>query len=59
MVAASFEELSFVPLFDVSALIVTTLHIQGHFIFRPTMFPLDLQVAILKQFLDFIHGYQC
>ena len=28
-------------------------------ILRPTMFPLELQVALLKSFLDFIHGYQC
>ena len=59
MVAPSFKELSFGPLLDVSALIVTTLHIQGNFIFRPTMFPLELQVALHKPFLDFIHGYQC
>ena len=59
MVAPSFEELSFVPLPNVSALIVTTLHIQGHLIFRPTMLLLELHVALLKPFLDFIHGYQC
>ena len=51
MVAPPFKELCFVPLLDVSALIVTTLHIQGHFIFKPTMFPLELQVALLKPFL--------
>ena len=56
MVAPSSEELSCVPLLNVSALIVTTLHIQGHFIFRPTMFPLELQVVLLKPFLDFIHA---
>ena len=59
MVTPSFEELSFVPLFEVSALIVNTLRIQGNFIFRPAMFPLELQVALLKPFLDFIHCYQC
>ena len=59
MVAPSFEEVSFVPLLDVSVLMVTTLHIQGHSIFRPAMFHLELQVALLKPFLDFIHGYQC
>ena len=55
MVACSFKEASFVPFLDVSTLTATTLHIQGHFIFRPTMFPLELQVALLKPFLDFIH----
>ena len=59
MVAPSFEELSLVTLLNVFALIVTTLHIQGHFILRPTMFPLELQVALLEPFLDFIHRYQC
>ena len=59
MVVPSFKEPSFVPFLDDSTLIATTLHIQGHFIFRPTMFPLELQVALLKPFLDYIHGYQC
>ena len=59
MVAPTFEELSFAPLQNVFALIGTTLYIQGHFILRPTMFPLDLQLALLQPFLDFIHGYQC
>ena len=59
MVAPSFKEPSFVPFLDVSTLIATTLHIQGHFIFRPTMFHLELQVVLCKPFLDFIHGYQC
>ena len=47
MVAPSFKEPSFAPFLDVSTLIATTLHIQGHFIFRSTMFPLELQVACL------------
>ena len=59
MVAPSYKELSFVSFLDVSTLIVTILRIHGHFIFRPTIFPLELQVALLKPFLDFIHGYQC
>ena len=59
MVVPSFEVLSFTPFPNVFALIVTTLHIQGQFIFRPTMFPLELQVSLLKPFLDFINGYQC
>ena len=59
MVAPSFKEPSFVPFLVVFTLIATTLHIQGHFTFRPSMFPLDLQVALLKPFPDFIHGYQC
>ena len=59
MVAPSFKEPSFAPFLDVSTLIATTLHIQGHFILRTTMFPLELQVALLEPFLDFIHGYQC
>ena len=59
MVAPSFKEPSFVPFLGISTLIATTLRIQGHFIFRPTMFPLDLQVVLLKHFRDFIHGYQC
>ena len=59
MVATSFKEPSFVPFLDVSTLIATTLHIQDHFILRPSMFPLELQVVLLKPFLDFIHGYQC
>ena len=48
MVAPSFKEPSFVPFLDVSALIATTLHIQGHLILRPAMFPLELQVALLE-----------
>ena len=52
MVAPSFKEPSFVPFLDVSTLIATTLHIQGHFILRPTMFPLEVQVVLLKPFLD-------
>ena len=59
MVAPSFKEPSFVPFLDISTLIATTLHIQGHFIFRPTMFPLELEVALLKPFLDLIHGSLC
>ena len=58
MVTPSFKEPSFVPFLDVFTLIDTTHHIQVHFIFRPTMFPLELQVALRKPFLDFIHGYQ-
>ena len=59
IIAPSFKGPSFVPFLDASTLIATTLHMLGHFIFRPTMFPLDLQVALLKPFLDFMHGYQC
>ena len=59
MVAPSFKEPSVVPFLSVSTLIATTLHSQGHFIFRPTMLPLELQVVLLKPFLDFVHGYQC
>ena len=58
MSTASLREISFVSFLDVSDLIVTTLHIQGHLILRPTMFPLEQQVALLESFLDFIHGYQ-
>ena len=56
---SSSKELSFVSSLDFSALIVAAYFIQGHFILRPTMFPLELQVALLESFLDFIYGYQC
>ena len=56
---SSSKEVSFVSSIDVSALTVAALFIQGHFTLRPTMFPPELQVALLESFLDFIHGYQC
>ena len=43
MVAPSFKEPLFVPFLNVSTLIASTLY----FIFRPTMFPLELQVVLL------------
>ena len=51
MSTPSFKELSLVPSFDVSALIVAALHIQGYLIPRPTMFPLKLEVALLESLL--------
>ena len=59
MSTPSFKELSIVPSFDDSALIVAAVHIQGHLILRPTMFPLNLQVVLLESFLEFIDGYWC
>ena len=59
MVTPSFEVLSLTSFLFIFVLIVTTLHILGHFILRPTMFPLELQVALLKPFLDFVRGNQC
>ena len=59
MSTPSFNELSFVPFLNMSALIITTFYVQCHLILRPTMFPFEQQVVLLESFLDFIHGCLC